>query len=106
MDAPVPAPAPESSATVNVNGVCYTGTPEATLQHFGASATKAMSIGGIILTCICCTLFVYISTTSPSVLPKIMAGCCICSLLSAIWQYISSMMTVNSLEKSGKISKC
>ena len=101
-----PAPAPVSSATINVNGVCYTGTPEATLEHFGESAKMGMSIGGIILTCICLILFIYISMTSPSVLPKIMAVCCACSLASSGWQYITSKMAIDSMEKSGKIRNC
>ena len=44
--------------------------------------------------------------TSPSVLPKIMAVCCACSLASSGWQYITSKMAIDSMEKSGKIRKC
>ena len=103
MNTPAPAPA---SATVTINGTCYTGSPGDTFQAFGDGAKMGVSIGGIILTCICCSLFVYMATTSTSALPKIMAGCCILSLISAIWQYFSAMMDINSLKDSGKIRNC
>ena len=104
MNSPVPAPV--SSAKVTINDKCYTGTPEDTFKAFGDSATMAMSIGGIILTCICCSLFVYMATTSSSALPKIMAVCCVCSLGSSIWQYISAKNDIESLKTSGKIRTC
>ncbi len=100
-----PAPAPEG-ATVTINNTCYTGSPGDTFKAFGNSATMVTSIVSIILTCICCSLFVYMATTSTSVLPKIMAACCICSFVSSIWQYFSAKMELDSLEKSGKIRKC
>lgn len=101
-----PAASPASSATVNINGTCYTGSPGDTFQAFGDSAKMGMSIGGIILTCICCSLFAYMATTSTSALPKIMAVCCICSLVSSIWQYFNAKMDIDSLKTSGKIRNC
>ena len=99
-------PAPASSATVYINGTCYTGSPGDTFQAFGDSATMGMSIGGIIITFICCSMFLYIAMTSSSVLPKIMTACCVCSLASSIWKYFSAKMDMDSLKNSGKIRNC
>ena len=105
MNSPAPATAALSS-TVTINNTCYTGSPGDTFQAFGDAAKLGMSIGGIILTCICCSLFVYIASTSPSVFPKILAGCCILSLLTSIQQYFTAKMNIDSLKNSGKIRSC
>ena len=103
MNSPAPSP---SAATVTINNTCYTGSPGDTFQAFGDAAKMGMSTGGMILTCCCCSIFVYISTTSPSIVPKILAGCCILSLLSSIQQYFSAKMDIESLKDSGKIRNC
>ena len=106
MNSPAPAPVAVSSAKVTINDTCYTGTPEDTLKAFGDSATMGMSIGGMVVTIVCLLLFVYISVSSPSALPKVIAGCCACSLASSIWQYISAKNDIESLKTSGKIRTC
>ena len=106
MNSPAPAPMAVSSAKVTINDTCYTGTPEDTLKAFGDSATMGMSIAGIVITTFCLFIFVYISVTSPSALPKILALCCACSLASSVWQYISAKNDIDSMKTSGKIRTC
>jgi len=101
-----PAPAPVSSAKVTINDKCYTGSPSDTLQAFGDSATMGMSIAGMVVTIVCLLLFVYMSVTSPSMVPKIIAVCCACSLASSVWQYVSAKNDIETLKTSGKIRTC
>jgi len=101
------APIPEmSSATVTVNNACYTGSPSDTFKLVGDGGTMVMSTVGGVITCICCILFAYISTTSPSIVPKIIAVCCVLSLATNIQNYYSAKMDIDALTQSGKIHAC
>lgn len=94
------------SSTVTVNDTCYKGAVADTVKAFGDAITMGGSIVGMIITCICCSLFAYISLSSPSVLPKIAAACCVCSFASSIWKYFEAKNDIEKMKSSGQLQPC
>ena len=117
FSAPVPAPAPapvpvsmtspiEDGVMFRINDECYKGTLEQSLNALGYSAKVGLSKVGIAITLICVLLFVYIVTTTPSAVPKVIAVCCLCSLIGGVVQYFTTTADLESLKKSTKLSSC
>ena len=107
--APAPAPTPpsiEDGAVVHINGECYKGTPDQALSAFGYSAKIGMTKVGIVITLICVLLFAYIATTTPSAVPKVIAVCCLSSMIGGVVQYFTTTADLESLKKSTKLSSC
>ena len=107
--APAPAPAPpsiEDGAMFRINGECYKGTLEQSLNALGYSAKIGMTKVGIVIALICVLLFVYIAMTTPSVIPKVIAVCCISSLVGGVVDYFTTKADLESLKKSTKLSSC
>lgn len=91
---------------VTVNNSCFTGTPGDTLRAFGDGTKMGLSMSGAAVTCCCVFIFAYISTTSASALPKVLAVCCVLSLISSILQYFGAKSDIESLKSSGKLKSC
>ena len=111
MPAPAPAPTPappptEDLAMFRINDECYKGTLEQSLNALGYSAKLGLSQIGIAITLICVLLFVYIAMTTPSVIPKVIAVCCISSLVGGVVDYFTTKADLESLKKSTKLSSC
>lgn len=101
-----PAPPPPSLSRVQMNGECYTGTSEYTMQAFGDVATMGLTGMGALFTCICVVLFAYISSTTPSVVPMIITACCVGSMCTSLGKYYMARTDLSSLKDSGKITPC
>jgi len=121
MPAPAPAPVPapfsapvpvsmtspiEDVAIFRINDECYKGTLEQSLNALGYSAKLGLSKVGIAITLICVLLFVYMAMTSPSAVPKVIAVCCISSLIGGVVDYFTTKSDLESLKKSTKLSSC
>ena len=113
--APVPAPAPvpvsmtspiEDGVMFRINDECYKGTLEQSLNALGYSAKIGMTTVGIAIALICVLLFAYIVTTTPSAVPKVIAVCCLCSLIGGVVDYFTTKSDLESLKKSTKLSSC
>ncbi len=94
------------SSKVTLNNSCFTGKPSDTFAALGHGAKMAFTMSGAVVTCCCIMIFAYISTTSASALPKILAGCCVLSLLSSVFQYFGAKSKIESMKKSGQLKSC
>ena len=95
-----------SSSTVTLNNTCYTGSATDTFTAFGDGATMGFSAMGMVINCICCSIFLYWATSTKQAFPIILTVCCILSLCTSAWKYYSAQADIDSMKTSGKLKTC
>jgi len=96
------------SSTVTINNTCFKGNSNDTFQAFGDGFQIVASMIGIVINCICLSVFIFWATTTKTerAIPVIISICCALSLMTSIYKYYTSQADIDNLKKSGKITAC